>query len=532
MKKLITASTFPPKHNLCHYFSFSIKFPKDLYTVPTSTRTDKCPKCNSFLLQSEHICPVCDPINYYQKKSTTFFNSFRINLTQENLKRIFFIIFDLDLPIEELLKFSKILLELGEKEEFKNYYFYFGFLGYEISFLSCCEDQIQFLFIPPIKDFDSFVKPLKYFEKYLPKAIRIAKSLVKPSLNKKQAIENLFSFMQSNPTFLNIQDMIYVYSDAFPIQIKYNFKPRFHLIQITKQISKLNIDFSCRFKASFFSSPHVNESISNHLQKLLRNEMILLPHFTIATSPGIVFKEFNGPIQSSNQTLENMTNVDLFSCTSQAVPIFSCSKMDKKRYDSNKFFSYQLVLYYFSNCIFVFNDVYAKAKDMNEWIQSLNRDFFLFTIFQSYCNDLLNSNIHLNAPWRIINRNAKLGREFKKFNDYSNLIQKFFNELFHLSSSLLTDNQKAYILFYFCYGSYGKAIRFISSLFGDENSQINKDSNFILLNPILFVNEKDPIIEIDKHFLKSHPIFGRMDEKQFNALKRFINSIQKDLQSS
>lgn len=528
MKNFISSSTFAPRHDLCHFFSFSVKFPEDLHTVPTSTRADKCSKCQSYLLQSEHICPICDPVNYYQKKSTTFFNSFRININPENQSnRIFFIIFDIDLPIEELLSFSEVLIKEGKDDELSHYYF-FGFLGYEISFLSCIDDQIQFLFIPSIKSFDSLIKPLDFFEKHLLKAIKIAKTYIKPATDKKLSIENLISFMHENTSFPIIQDIIYAYSTSFPIQIKYPIKPRFHLIQISPQISKLNTEFICRFKASFFSSPHVNESLNSHIKKLLKNEMILLPHLSITTSPGIVFKEFSGSVQSSNQK-ENNTNVVLFSCYSQSIPIFACSKMDKKQYNSNNFFSYQVVLNYFPDCIFVFNDVYPKAKTMDEWIQSFNRDFFLFTNLQSYANDLLYTLIHLTSPWRIINRNIKLGREFKVINSYSNSLRKFFNELFHNSSSFLCENQKAYILFYFCYGPFLNSINFISSLFGERNFKISHDSKIIFLNPFLIMNETISTTEIDKSFLESHPILVKKDNQQFSDLKNLIIDLQKEL---
>lgn len=533
MENITTASTFPPKHELSQFFSFSIKFPKDLHTIPTSTTADRCSKCGSYLLQSEHLCPICNPINYFQKKSATFFNSFKFNIKPEKpTQRIFQIIFDLDMPIEELQSFSKILLQEGKKEEFRDIFFSIIFLGCQISFLSCDDDQIQFNFIPTITDYQSFIKPLEYYEKYLIKSIQVAKSYIKSSTDKKAAIENFFNLFQTESTFSEVQDIIYVYSEQFPNQVKYTFHPRFHLIQISEHLSKLNVDFACRFKASFFTSPHCNKSVSNHLAKLLSNEMLLSPHFTIITSPGIIFKDFSGSIQSVSQESDNFVKVELFSSTSQSIPVFTCSKTDKKRYNSSNFFSYQLVLHYFPEFVFIYNDVYIKANSIDQWIQSINRDFFLYAVMQSHASDLLNANIHLNSPWRLINRSLKIGRDFQKFYTYTNSIKKFFNELFQSSGQLLNENQKAYILFSFCYGSLFDSITFISAVFGEGSFIVRDDSKFIRICPFVFACETAKIEDANEFLSSMYSIVERRSESQFSALKDFIQSYQRDLQSS
>lgn len=104
----------------------------------------------------------------------------------------------------------------------------------------------------------------------------------------------------------------------------------------------------------------------------------------------------------------------------------------------------------------------------------------------------------------------------------------FFNRQDHF----LNENQKAHILFSFCYGSLFDSVTFIGAVFGEGGFIVRDDSMFIRICPFVIKNETAKIEEANEILSSLYSIVEKRSESQFSALKDFIQSYQRDLQSS
>lgn len=520
MKTISSSSTFSPKPEQCNFFSFTVTLPDSLNFIPLFANPILCSKCNSYK-DSREICPICDCRQYNPEESLA---SFRIRSTSTgNFGRINLIIFDLDMSLNDLLKISDYLLSESDNENFeqlRNNAYLFVFIGSNISFLNCLENEIKFEFVPVTYDFRCFAKPLIYFQQFLKPAIKIAKQFSQPPLPTGNLFDNLIAYLHSENVFDFIQDIVYIYSKTIPRSVsRFEYLPRFHFIHFGSSLSKNDLSFVSSFKASFFTSDVIDQSFLIHLQKWLsKSKVIFSPYFTITSSTGIVFSHLSGPIHSV-KIENNRVTTEVFSCSSEMPPVASATAVDKHLYNNNHCFSFQICFHYHSDMIYVFTEKYHKAQTELEWVNSFNRSFLLFILLQKYSGDLLKSYIDLKPHYQMMPCDFKLDRHCKKILFYFNSYKKLFGNLFHSSNSSISLDHAIFILFFFTYQSLTESMTFIDSLANEKPK-----TNSFVFRPFRFINEK-----YDKDDHEVPYLISKMNDQQFSQLRNLILSFQTNL---
>ncbi|OHT03361.1 hypothetical protein TRFO_29219 [Tritrichomonas foetus] len=526
-----SSTTFAPNPDQCNFFSFSINNPSNINDIPLIKQRFKCENCNSYILK-ENVCPICSPETYFNDQDKIQLNTFNIPVSYDVTPGpAFLFILDLDLPLNELIELSRLLVlesKNGDCSKFNGNVFYFAFLGNQISFFSWNGNKIRFSFIPTIFDFRSFAKPLIIYSEWLEKAIIIAKEYLVSAEDKTSSLQELFKFLKDVDAITDIQDILFIFHRNLPKNIKYHFSPRFHLIQIATHSSKSYIDFACRFKATFYASPHMNKETIKHIKECMVEDIVLVPRFYIKTSKGIGFHDFSGPISKISHENNNTVAVELFSCSPLNPVIALATATNKKLYLSQKFYSFQLVILSYSGLLMITNYVFKRANSISEWISSFNKEFLLYTMLQDQGTKLFSSYINSGEPWLILFRRPKLLKDCEEIKICFDLLSKFFEILFQPTKAFLSETKKVYFLFEFCFGKLENSLLFIKYLI----DECMETSNYILLPPFILVNVSDGSALNDTNDTLGNLIYFKISEQKFIVLKTLVDSFKKELHNT
>ena len=268
-KAISNCRLFPPNHELLKTFYMSLNIPREIETTIQTNEVIKCPICDSIMLTQELICPICCPTKFYSVRESTFFSFYRVpHKTKDNVSNLVFLIFDINIDLKTLLSFEH---ELSSDIKKDNKYNPLLEMNYIITFLSnkplVCQyqndyDEISISDLSCIKKIDSCIKPIDFHLKSMKLLFKLTKKFLVKTDEKKIDLMNILNNIKDFP--VSIQDIVY-FSKG---ELQSNFVPpdnlpKFHMIQLDKEPSKINIDICIKNEWTYsFQEKITSQSIS------------------------------------------------------------------------------------------------------------------------------------------------------------------------------------------------------------------------------------------------------------------------------
>ena len=523
-----TSNKFPPLPEQDSLFSFQISIPEDTAIIPSSYMPKKCSRCNSFLLQEENICPICNPLAFYKVKDTTYFKFFQIEEKNIYAKKspVLFFLFDLDCDLCDLLSIANFIVTDATTDT-QNSCFYsainacFGFMGSSCQLYEKTDLGFHFYTLTSYTEILDKARHIVDFKNSLFSAINIAKKSYIPFKDKTKQMKQLCEILDiggGNNSI--ITDVFYFLSGTIPRGLRTNSGIRFHIYNFAPQPSVHNMLCALELKSTYYFAKSCEMSlfadIRSQITRLGTNKCKL----SVTTSSGAQFKDFFGPV-SNTSTNRATTYLDL--CFfSQSIPVVGVLKSQKDTYANADAFSVQILGSIIPGSIFVINEVWMKAKTQTEWQDSIYHQFFKGYYFQKHCSDALAKNFAKNLmPWSVPVKTTKFSKEMARYKDELIVYEEFIMSLC-AQKSVIQDSFLMYLLLYVFYGQKNFLVDFIWALDSQKLS-----NHYIVLPPFIFLEgdfDQSNIV-YERRSLKSLTRIS-ISAEAFDSLKKRLQALQ------
>jgi len=487
------SNTFPPFYDYDSLFYLSIDIPNNLEAITSSYNPQLCNKCGAFMLQEEHMCPVCNPEKFETIRDVTHFRFYQVALDpswKPPPPPVCFILLDLDVPFTTIQSLITKLLEFKDESPYNSVLFSFGFLGYSIHLCDISSSYYRFFEANSSNDIIKHSRLLKDFL-FLPQMISLAKKYMVSQEEKIYQINKLFTFFNNEMnTHPRINTIIYIFSGILPQCQPLKHPVFLHLLQISDSPSSFNIDFAIKSRASYECHHQDDPNIVLSLKKYITQFSHLWPQITINCSSGIYVKHFISPnCISSISGRKSSIVLPFFS--NIFTPTAIVSHHNRSDYNNSRFFSVQILIQVFPDITLILNESWKKSLSIPEWVNSLSPMLFMSLYIQYISKKVLEISFKKQSiPWNIpeIKQKHSPGTEkAKKLRDFTQYIMDIF---IRSKDPLFTENYRNQILVTILYMG-PKIVTFLESLLlGPVNNQ------FFVAPPYIFVYIRDSYWEI------------------------------------